>query len=74
MPAQATSVERKVYSASGALLSDATWYSSYRSEPRVIRVGPAKPKTPPETKKKKPTTTTETTEVTPPEQAPTAPH
>ncbi len=52
VPAQATSVERKVYSAGGELLSDATWYSSYRSEPRVIRVGPPKPKTPPEAKKK----------------------
>ncbi|MGH3001809.1 MAG: VanW family protein [Gaiellaceae bacterium] len=45
VPAQATSVERKVYSAAGALLSDQTWSSSYRAEPRVIRVGPkAKPK------------------------------
>ena len=42
VPAQATSVERKVYAPSGKLLSDSTWYSSYRSEPRVIRVGPAR--------------------------------
>jgi len=43
-PAQATSVERKVYDASGEVLSDATWYSSYRSEPKIVRVGPKKPK------------------------------
>ena len=57
VPAQATSVERKVYAPSGKLLSDSTWYSSYRSEPRVIRVGPAKTKVPPKAKKKPPTTT-----------------
>ena len=50
VPAQATSVERKVYAPDGKLLSDATWYSSYRSEPKIVRVGPkkkknAKPKT-----------------------------
>jgi len=45
VPAQSTSVERKVYSASGKLLSDQTWYSSYRAEPKLVRVGPkAKPK------------------------------
>ncbi len=67
VPAQATSVERKVYSPNGTLLSDSTWYSSYRSEPRVIRVGPAKPKVTKPKKKKGGI-------VTPPEQAPTAPH
>ncbi len=44
VPAQSTSVERKVYAADGKLLSDATWYSSYRSEPKIVRVGPKKPK------------------------------
>jgi len=44
VPAQSTSVERKVYAAGGKLLSDATWYSSYRSEPKIVRVGPKKPK------------------------------
>jgi len=44
VPAQATSVERKVYSAAGKLLSDQTWYSSYRSLPTIERVGPKKPK------------------------------
>jgi vancomycin resistance protein YoaR len=67
VPAQATSVERKVYSADGKLLSDATWYSSYRAEPRVIRVGPPKENEPP-------VTTTTTTTTTTPEQAPAAPH
>ena len=42
VPAQSTSVERKVYAADGKLLSDATWYSSYRSEPKIVRVGPKK--------------------------------
>ena len=44
VPAQATSVERKVYAPDGRLLSDATWYSSYRAEPRIVRVGPKKAK------------------------------
>jgi vancomycin resistance protein YoaR len=64
-PAQATSVERKVYDANGKLLSDATWYSSYRSQPKIVRVGPKKPKEP----KKTVTTTT-----TPVGAAPNAPH
>jgi len=46
-PSRATSVRRRVY-AGGALLFDNTWYSSYRGEPRVVRVGtkvkPAPPK------------------------------
>jgi vancomycin resistance protein YoaR len=54
VPAQATSVERKVYDANGKLLSEATWYSSYRSEPKIVRVGPKKPKQ----KAKKAVTTT----------------
>lgn len=62
VPAQATSVERKVYSPAGKLLSDQTWYSSYQAEPKVIRVGPKKPK------KNPPVVTT------PIETVPTAPH
>jgi vancomycin resistance protein YoaR len=62
VPAQATSVARKVYDANGKLLSEATWYSSYRSEPKIVRVGPKKPKQ----KAKKPVTTTT-------DSAPTAP-
>jgi vancomycin resistance protein YoaR len=60
VPAQSTSVERKVYAPSGALMSDATWYSSYRAEPKIIRVGP------PAKKKKKPPVTTTTTVPSPP--------
>lgn len=63
VPAQATSVSRKVYDANGSLISEATWYSSYRSEPKIARVGPPKPK-PDKTK----------TVTTPAEVAPTAPH
>jgi vancomycin resistance protein YoaR len=42
-PSLATSVHRRVYSRDGTLLYDNVWYSSYRAEPRVIRVG-TKPK------------------------------
>jgi len=56
VPAQATSVERKVYTSDGRLLSDATWYSSYRAEPKIVRVGPKK-----KPKPKKQTTATTTT-------------
>lgn len=64
MPAQSTSVERKVYAPNGKLLSDETWFSSYRSMPKIVRVGPkkkAKPKTTITT-----TTTTTTTATTTP--------
>jgi vancomycin resistance protein YoaR len=73
VPAQTTSVDRKVYSPGGKLLSDQTWYSSYTAEPKVIRVGPAKPK---KAKKKPPaiTTTPAVTTTTPVETVPTAPH
>ena len=67
-PAQATSVERKVFAPDGSLLSDSTWFSSYRSLPKIIRVGPAKPKKP---KKTKPATSPLTSTV---ESAPTVPH
>ena len=62
VPAQATSVQRKVYDASGKLLSDATWYSSYTAEPKIVRVGPKKPKEPTKTV------------TTPVDVAPAAPH
>ena len=42
-PARATSVSRTVYDANGKVLHEDTWYSSYRSEPKVVRVG-TKPK------------------------------
>jgi vancomycin resistance protein YoaR len=42
-PPLATSVRRLVYAPGGKLLSDVTWYSSYRSVPTIVEVGP-KPK------------------------------
>ena len=49
-PSRATSVERKVYTPSGALLYDNTWYSSYRGEPRVVHVGTRPRPVPPKKK------------------------
>ena len=37
-----THVRRRVYSADGKLLYDDTWYSTYRSSPKVVRVGTKK--------------------------------
>jgi vancomycin resistance protein YoaR len=39
----ATSVHRRVYTKDGKLLYDNTWYSSYRGETRIVRIG-TKPK------------------------------
>jgi vancomycin resistance protein YoaR len=46
VPAQATSVERKVYTSSGTLLYDDVFNSSYQAEPTIERVGTKKPPTP----------------------------
>jgi vancomycin resistance protein YoaR len=63
-PPRTTSVRRIVYDAGGKVLHDTVFYSSYRAEPRVIRVGPKKhPK--PETTTTTTTTTTATTTTTP---------
>jgi len=63
VPAMTTSVTRDVYAGDGKLLYHDTWYSSYRSEPKLVRVGP------PAKKKQKDTpattTTTETTTTQP---------
>jgi vancomycin resistance protein YoaR len=72
VPAQSTSVERKVYAGDGRLLSDQTFYSSYRAEPKIIRVGP-KAKAKPKAAKKTATTTT-TTETAPAQTTPEPPH
>ena len=55
-PSRSTSVRRKVYDSNGELMYDHTWYSSYRSEPRVIRYGtkPVPKPEPKEPKKKNP--------------------
>jgi vancomycin resistance protein YoaR len=58
-PARTTSVRRRVYDAGGKLIADTTWYSSYRAEPAVVRVGTKR-----KPKPKKPTTTTTTTTAT----------
>ena len=57
-PPLATSVTRDVYTAGGKLLHHNVWYSSYRSSPKLVRIGP-KPKKP-----KPATTTTQTTATT----------
>jgi vancomycin resistance protein YoaR len=46
-PARATSVRRRVYDADGDLLHEDVWYSSYRAEKKVVRIG-AKPEPKPE--------------------------
>jgi vancomycin resistance protein YoaR len=38
-PSRSVSVHRRVYEKGGDLLYDATWYSSYLAEPKVVRVG-----------------------------------
>jgi vancomycin resistance protein YoaR len=48
-PSRSTSVRRRVYTASGRLIYNNTWYSTYRGEDRVVLVG-TKPK--PKPKKK----------------------
>ena len=59
-PSRSTRVRRRVYDAKGKLLYDTTFYSSYRGEATVIRVG-TKPKPEPQ-----PTQTTTTTTPTKP--------
>ena len=63
-PPLATSVTRDVYTSGGKLLYHDVWYSSYRSSPKLVRIGPKH-------KKPKPaTTTTQTTETTTTRQPP----
>jgi hypothetical protein len=38
-PSRSVSVRRIVYDENGEVLYDATWYSSYRSEPRIVHIG-----------------------------------
>jgi hypothetical protein len=64
VPAQATSVTRKVYSPSGKLLYNTTWNSSYVSQPTIVHIGPARKK--PVHKKPPATATTTTTTTTTP--------
>jgi vancomycin resistance protein YoaR len=47
-PSRKTSVTRRVYSREGTLLSESTWTSWYRSEPKTVRYGTKpRPKAPP---------------------------
>ncbi|MFL5965725.1 MAG: VanW family protein [Gaiellaceae bacterium] len=68
-PARSTSVRRRVFDARGKLLYDTVFYSSYRAEPEVVRVGPkpppVKPKPKPTPKPATTTTTTGKTQTTP---------
>ena len=66
VPALSTSVTRDVFTPAGKLLYHDTWYSSYRAEPKLVRLGPPKEKP----KKKQPpaTTTTQQTTTTQPTQ------
>jgi len=68
--ARATSVTRTVYDASGSVLHDETWNTSYRGEYRIVRVG-TKPKPAPKPKPKDPPTTTAPTTTAPTTTAPT---
>jgi vancomycin resistance protein YoaR len=65
VPALSTSVTRDVYTSQGKLLYHDTWYSSYRAEPKLVRIAPPAGKS-----KHKPqpatTTTTQATTTTPP--------
>jgi vancomycin resistance protein YoaR len=64
-PSRSTSVRRRVYTADGKLLYDTVFYSSYRAEPRIIRVGPkAQPAKPKKKRQPKGTTTSTTTTTT----------
>lgn len=71
VPPSSTSVHRLVYSPSGKLLHDDTWYSSYRGEVRVVKVGTKKKPPPPAPKPKQTTTPTTTTPTTPTTTGPT---
>jgi vancomycin resistance protein YoaR len=72
-PSRSTSVRRRVYDSQGKLLYDTTFFSSYRGEAALVRVGTKpKPKEPTQTTtttptkpKPKPGATTSTTTTTP---------
>jgi vancomycin resistance protein YoaR len=55
-PATSTSVRRLVYAPNGKLLSDNTFYSHYVASPKLVDIGPPKPK--PKKTKTPPATTT----------------
>jgi heme-binding NEAT domain protein len=59
-----TSVTRDVYTADGKLLYHDVWYSSYRAEPKLVRIAPPKKK--PKNEQPATTTTDTTTDTTTP--------
>lgn len=61
-PPSTTSVTRTIYAEDGTQLRAETWTTSYKAEPRVLRIG-TKPKAPPQ-KKLPPSTATEQTTTT----------
>jgi vancomycin resistance protein YoaR len=63
-PPLSTSVTRDVYTAGGKLLYHDTWYSSYRSSPKLVRIGPKHEKPKPATTTQTQTTQTQTTSTT----------
>jgi vancomycin resistance protein YoaR len=71
-PPRTTSVHRLVYSETGEPLLDSVFYSSYRGEPKVIRVG-TKPKPKPTTTTTTTTTATTATTTTTPKRTTTQP-
>jgi vancomycin resistance protein YoaR len=73
-PSRSASVRRLVYAPSGKLLSDSTWYSSYRAEPKLVRVGTKEEPKPEKTKPGTTTTTTSTQATTTTETVPEPPH
>jgi vancomycin resistance protein YoaR len=64
VPAMTTSVTRDVYTADGKLLYHDVWYSSYRAEPKLVRIAPPKKK--PKNEQPATTTTDTTTDTTTP--------
>ena len=64
VPAMTTSVSRDVYAKDGTLLYHDTWYSSYRADPEVERVGPKPDTKKPSTQTQTQTTQTQTTQTT----------
>jgi vancomycin resistance protein YoaR len=64
VPAMTTSVTRDVYTADGKLLYHDVWYSSYRAEPKLVRIAPPKKK--PKNAQPATTTTDTTTDTTTP--------
>jgi vancomycin resistance protein YoaR len=66
-PPRKTSVRRRVYDSNGKLLYDTVFYSSYRGEPTVLRVG-----TKPRPEEEQTTTSTTTTTTTPKKKKPPA--